>query len=94
MYASCYCCRWLVKIVMDGTGFECKYLLVELVISEEIMGPANVRRQVVMGISGWKRQWVQVLLRGSWWGSKVAEPGVGTYVSLSNIQRISGNREY
>ena len=27
-------------------------------------------------------------------GSKVAEPGIGTYVSLSNIQRISGNREY
>ena len=35
---------------MDGTGFECKYLLLELVISEGILGPANVRRQVVMGI--------------------------------------------
>ena len=37
---------------MDGTGFECKYLLLELVISEGIMGPVNVRRQVVMGVSG------------------------------------------
>ena len=24
----------------------------------------------------------------------MAEPGVGAYVSLSNIQRFSGNREY